>query len=399
MGPESRMLSARTNLRLAAVLVSLGLAALFGKASAGAPADKGTEAPANRPAPAPHGSRLPFDIVVPTPHGITAIVDTAPARNMLALLKGGADAPAALRSLKSSAGLAQALRQQGLNPDDFFGRLVAAAAGTPDPLLASYSAKADSLHVLLDELDKEGGTLVEVEAQRIASLLPKEPAVTAQLALVPFFSVAGFADVMSVREGDRLTLVAELSRIAGEGLGSDPPREILLKVIRSASAEAWLQLFDFHFRKPPIWPEQRDANFETLLARTIAEGPATLFLFPDEFFPISGLFEAPIAVAFAKWNRAVEALADPKKKESERNDIVTEASRGDFWGRYTAIVGAEIAEVMIHEAGREQYLRALSAGPRAVATLYLTVTKGKKTPTFGKSARKELERTAPTPRP
>ncbi|MEO6323236.1 MAG: hypothetical protein ABIT01_07120 [Thermoanaerobaculia bacterium] len=334
----------------------------------------------------------PFELGAQTPHHILARVDTAPARAILSLLTGGADAPATLKILKASTSVSQALKQEGMNPDDFFGRLVAAAAGTPDALLATYSSKAGAYRAILDALDADGSPLVALEGQRIAGLLPTEPlVVTAELVYVPFFSVAGFADVMTVREGDKSSLFAELPRIAGESLDNAPPRETMLKLIRSASAEGWISLFNFHFRKPPVWPEEKSATFEVLLARTVAEGPATLFLFPDEFFPITALFEEPILRSFARWNHAVDGLVDPKKKESERSDIVAEASRGDFWGRYTAIVGAQMAETLIRQVGRGEYLKALAAGPRAVATLYLTATKGTKVPTFGKTARKELE--------
>ena len=333
----------------------------------------------------------PFDGDARSPHHITARVDTAPARGVLSLLAGGADAPATLRRLKASSTLAQALRQEGLNPEDFFGRLVAAAAGSPDPLLATYSDKSVAFRAVLDALDAEGGPLVMLEAQRIAALLPQSPVLTAEVVFVPFFSVAGFADVMTVREGEKFSLLAEIPRIAGESLATAPPRETMLKLIRSSSAEGWLALFNANFRKPPVWPNEKSTTFESLLARTVAEGPATLFLFPDEFFPIAILFEEPIQRSFARWNRAVDGLVDPKKKESEKSDILAEASRGDFWGRYSAIVGAHMVETLIRQVGREEYLKALAAGPRAVATLYMTATKGTKGPSFGKAARKELE--------
>ncbi len=178
-------------------------------------------------------------------------------------------------------------------------------------------------------------------------------------------------------------------------LAAPTARETVLKVLRAASAEAWQVLFDAHFRKGPAWIEEKTPGFETLLLRTAAEGPATLFLFPDEFFPLSALLDEPIARAFNRWNRAVERLQDPKLKESEKGDVVSDLSRGDFWNRSTAIVGAQIVDALVRTVGRDEYLKALAAGPRSVATLYLQASKGTKLPAFGKAAKKFLEARPP----
>jgi hypothetical protein len=391
--PSTRVRDGRARL-LFAVRAFLLVSLIAGKAPrlCASPASLAEAAEEVVAAKTPARQERPFDRDARSPHRITARVDTAPARGVLSLLTGGADAPAALRNLRASSTLVQALRQEGLNPEDFFGRLVAAAAGSPDPLLATYSDKSAAFRAVLDAFDAQGGPFVALEAQRIGALLPPSPVLTAELVYIPFFSVARFADVMTVREGEKFSLLAELPRIAGESLATAPPRETMLKLIRSSSAEGWLALFNANFRKPPVWPDEKGATFESLLGRTVAEGPATLFLFPDEFFPIAALFEEPILRSYARWNRAVDGLVDPKKKESERSDILAEASHGDFWGRYTAIVGAHMTETIIGRVGREEYLKALAAGSRSVATLYMTVTKGTKLPSFGKTARKELER-------
>jgi hypothetical protein len=136
-------------------------------------------------------------------------------------------------------------------------------------------------------------------------------------------------------------------------------------------------------------------DVDALLARTAAEGPATLFLIPDEFFPISAVLGDPIARSWVRWNRAVDGLLDPKKKESEKRDILAESTRGEFWGRHAAIVGAQMTDALLRIAGRDAYLKALEAGPRSVATLYMTAAKGTGLPEFGKPARKVLEARPP----
>jgi len=170
------------------------------------------------------------------------------------------------------------------------------------------------------------------------------------------------------------------------------PREVLLKLLRGASAEAWRTLFDANVRRAPAWPGSEKAlDFDTLLARTVAEGPGTLFLVPDEFFPLSPLLEEPIARDFGRWNKAAEILLEGTLKDAQRQDLFQNAGRGDFWQRYPAIVGAQMTDGLLRLAGREKFLAALAAGPRAVAALYVAATKGKGYPEFSKPVKKALE--------
>ena len=340
--------------------------------------------------PAAQAAGPPFDLAAPTPHRLSFTIDTAPARDVLALLAGAPNAPATLRRLKASANAAAAIRAEGLSPDDFYGRLVSTVAGTPDPLLSTFVAKSPYFSKVLDALETEGLPAAGLMGRRIASLLPATTPITATIVLVPFFGVGGFAEVSGTRDGERLVLSADLPRLTGD-LGSAPmPREMLLKMLRAAAAEGWRTLFDAHVRKAPAWPDERAADFDTLLARTAAEGPPTLFLIPDDFFPIVPLLEEPILRAYTRWNRAADVLVEGKKKDSERQDLFASASKGDFWNRYPAIVGVQITDALLRFAGRERYLSALEAGPRAVLLLYLGVMKGKHVPELSKAARKAL---------
>ena len=305
------------------------------------------------------------------------------------------DATATLRRLRSSANASAAIRAEGLFPDDFYGRLVSTIAGTPDPLLSTFIAKSPYFARVLDTLETEGRPAADLQGRRIASLLPTRTPITATIVLVPFFGVSGFAEVSGARDGETLVLSADLPRLTGD-LGSAPmPREMLLKMLRAAAAEAWRSLFEAHVRRAPAWRDEGANDLDTLVARTAAEGPPTLFLIPDDFFPIVPLLDEPIARAYARWNRAADVLAEGKRKDSERQDLFATAAKGDFWSRYPSIVGAQITDALLRFAGREKYLAALEAGPRAVLALYIDVTKGKHQPEFSKSARKALDARAP----
>ena len=361
---------------LAAFVVGLAFRAFAASASA----------PASARVPGP-----PFDLAASTPHRLSFTIDTAPARDVIALLSGAPDAPATLRRLRASANATAAVRAEGLSPDDFYGRLVATIAGTPDPLLGTFIAKIPYFSRVLDALETEGRPAADIQGRRIASLLPTGTPVTATIVLVPFFQVSGFSEVVAVRDGGTLVLAADLPRLTGD-LGSAPmPREMTLKMLRAAAAEAWRALFEAHVRKTPAWPDERAFDFDTLVARTVAEGPPTLFLIPDDFFPIVPLLEEPIARAYSRWNRAADVLIDGKRKLSDRQEIFSYAAKGDFWTRYPAIVGAQMTDALLIFAGRERYLTALEAGPRAVISLYLGVTKGKRVPELSKATRKALE--------
>ncbi len=334
----------------------------------------------------------PFDLAARTPHEIVFTIDAAPARDVLGLLTGAPEPTAALRRLKASSHATLAIRAQNLSPDDYYGRLVAAVAGTPDPLFSSFSGRGPYFASLLDELEREGPALASVEAKRVGSILPAETPVKAHVVLVPFFAISGFAEIVAARGDGEIVLAADLPRLAGDVATSPAPREVLLKLLRGAAAETWRTLFDAHVRKAPAWPEGEKAlDFDTLLARTVAEGPGTLFFVPDEFFPLSPLLEEPIARNFSRWNRSAEILLEGKLKETQRQDLFRSAGKGDFWQRYPAIVGAQMTDGLLRVAGREKFLAALAAGPRAVAALYVSATKGKGYPEFSKAVRKALE--------
>jgi hypothetical protein len=333
-----------------------------------------------------------FDAGAKTPHEITFTIDTAPARDVLGLLTGAPGPSAALARLKASAHATQAIRAEELSPDDYYGKLVASVAGTPDPLFSSFKGRGPYFASLLDEMEGFGGPAAVLEARRIASILPTGTPAKSRIVLVPFFAISGFAEIVAMRGDGEIVLAADLSRLVGDVATAPPPREILLKLLRGASAEAWRALFEAYVRKAPAWPESEKAlDFDTLLARTVAEGPGTLFLVPDEFFPLSPLLEEPIARNFGRWNRAAEILLEGKAKEPQRQDLFQTAGKGDFWQRYPAIVGAQMTDGLLRLAGREKFLAALASGPRAVAELYVSATKGKGYPELGKPARKALE--------
>ena len=380
MAPESRR-----GARLIPFLLASALALPSGRGGAAPPKPGSPEQKLASTLP-------PFDPSATTPHSITLQIDTAPARGILALLNGAPGASATLQRLKVSPAALAAVKSESLSPDDYFGRLVGAAAGTPDPTFSSYNNRAPFFSALLDAMEKDGPGVGEPLGRRIASLLPVSRPVSASVVIVPFLGLSGFAEVTAVREGGTLYLVAELPRITGDALEAPTTRESFLKVLREVSSVCWRTLFEANFKKPPAWPDEKTPDFDALLARAVAEGPATLFLIPDDFFPVSSLFAEPVARAFRRWERAVEEITDPKAKELRRNDILAESTRGDFWARSAAIVGAQMTDAAIRLAGRDAYLMALDAGPRSVATLYITASKGTGLPDLGKPARKELDR-------
>ena len=346
------------------------------------------------PAP-PAAAGPPVDLSRPVVHNVTMSIDVGPARDVLTLLAGRPDAPEALKRLRASRAFQQALSRGGRNPDDVLGRLVSVAAGAPDPLLSGYASRSATFSKLLDALETDGTTAALVEARRIAALLPASTPVTARLRVVPLFSLAGFDDVIAESDGETTWLFADLPRLAPEGVVDIVPREVVLTLLRMAAAESWRRLFA-PFRVPPAWPEEKDSSFDALLARTVAEGPPTMFLFPDEFFPLGTMFEEPIQRSFDRWNAAAETLLDPKAKEEARRETLAAATlRGEFWSRHSSVVGVKMTETLLRRAGPEKYLAALAAGPRAVFTLYLEVTRKTKEPALGKAARKVLE--APPP--
>lgn len=351
-------------------------------------------APAAGPAPPP-GHGPPIDVSRPPVHDVSLSVDVGPARDVLTLLTGGSEAPAALRRLRASRPFEIAMSRAGGNPEDLLGRLVSVAAGTPDPLLSGYARREKAFTRVLDALETDGTRLAMVQARRIAGLLPASPRVTARLKVVPLFGLGSFADVVVEGDGETTWLFADLPGLVPDGTVEFIPRETVLSLLRTSAAEAWKRLFA-PFRAAPAWPAEDAPAFDALLALTVAEGPATMFLFADEFFPLATMFEEPIGRSFERWNAAAETLLDPKANEEARRAALAGATgRADFWGRHAAVVGAKWTETLLLRAGSTRYLEALAAGPRAVALLYAEVTRKTKEPGFGKAARRALESPPP----
>jgi hypothetical protein len=318
-------------------------------------------------------------------------VEVGPARDVLSLLAAKPDAGEALKRLKASRAFSVALSRDGGNPEDVLGRLVSVAAGAPDPLLSGYARRAETFARVLDALEVDGTRGAIVEARRIAALLPRSKRVTARLRVVPLLGLAGFDEVAAESDGETTWLFVDLPRLVPEGGADVVPREAVLSLLRAAASKSWKLLFA-PFRVPPAWPAEEGSSFDALLERTVAEGPATLFLFPDEFFPLGAMFEEPVKRSFARWNAAAEKLLDPESKEAARREVLASAtSPGDFWSRHAAVVGVKLTEVLLQRAGEARALEAFAAGPRAVARLYLEVTAKTKEPAFGKTARKALE--------
>jgi hypothetical protein len=384
--------------RRAAVLAAPALLAALlapGFLDAAPPPTKSAAAKATEFAPA-------FDVDAPTPHRIAFSIDTSPARDVIALLSGAPDAPSTLKRLKAYRSVDLALKQEAMSPDDFFGRLVGHVAGTPDPLLETWSRASQRSLALLDVLAADAPEMGALGARRVASLLPTTTPVAARLVLVPFYSTAGFAEVVSVRDEDAVYLIADIPRLGGDPASPAAAREVMVSMLRAVFAQAWRALFDATFKKPPVWPDERTPDFDSLLSRTVSDGPATLFLFPDEFSPIGTLLEEPIARSFERWNRAVEVVTDPKKKEDEKRNAIAEPTKGEFWRRYASIVGAAMTDTLLRRVGREAFLAALAKGPRAVAALYVAECgKHAKLPPLAPAAKKALEKPAgaPTPAP
>ena len=219
-------------------------------------------AQATTPRPVSHAPGPPFDLAAPTPHRLSFTIDTAPARDVLALLGGAPDAPATLRRLKASANATAAIRAEGLSPDDFYGRLVSTIAGTPDPLLSTFIAKIPYFTRVLDAIETDGtpGGRPGRPAHRVAPARRRRPS-RRRSSSCPSSASPASPRSSTVRDGDRLVLSADLPRLTGDLASAPMPREVVLKLLRAASAEGWRFLFDAHVRKAPAWPDERAARF------------------------------------------------------------------------------------------------------------------------------------------
>ena len=332
----------------------------------------------------------PLKLTDRTPHDLAMRVETTLARDLVTVLEGGTEAPEALRRLRASPIVGKALEAEKNSPEQFFGRLVGATAGVTDRIFTPLAASTGPLRALLDAFDVDGKPAASILGKRIALLLPPEPALKVRMTVVPFFGISAFREIVPVRDGDDLWLFADLALVLEGGATPSPKRETILKSLRGAAAEGWRALFDAGGRGKG-WEEPKAPGFTALLRQTVLEGPLTLFLVPDDFFPLDVVLAEPIARAFDRWNRAVALLTDPKRGDRDRAAVLVEGRRGEFWGRFPAVAGLQMSDALLRLAGREAFLAALAAGPREVASLYVAATKKERLPQIGREARRELE--------
>jgi hypothetical protein len=354
-------------------------------------------AAATTPIPAGGPPFVPGDQPV---HEISMTVDTAPGRDLLVVLAGGPDAPPALRRLRACRPVLRAIEAEGLSVDQFFGRAVAVAAGTPDRVFSPVKAAPGGVREVLAAFDEDGPAAARTLGRRTALLLPAAPIRKTRVTIVPFFGLSSFREMTAIRDADDLWVIADLSLQGSEREAQ--PREEVLKIVRGAAAETWRLLFDGGSGRPG-WDPPRDP-FVTLLRQTVLDGTAMLFLVPDEFFPLDLVLSDPIVKSFERWNGAVRALTDPKRPEQERKEILAQAARGDFWSRYPGVVGIAIVDGLLRRSGRDAFVSALGSGPLAVAELYARISKDGRLPSLGKEARRELDARlrgagSPVPRP
>ncbi len=337
--------------------------------------------------------QAPFDIKTPVAHQISMSFDPVPARDFLSVLSGSQEAPQALRRLRGSMALSLALETEKVSADQFFGRLAAAAAGSPEPAFQSVASRRALYSEWIDALEREAVLLARGTGLRIASLLPAHTRITSQLRVVPVFGLARFGEVETLSDDDDLYFIVDLERLVRENQDPAKAREALLRVLRTSAASAWRTLFEKHHGKDPAWSGMDPLSFDAYLSRTVLDGTSSIFLFPDEFFPLASLLEEPVNRSFERWNLTAEVLLDPKKTEKEKQGAFERIRSDDLWGRFTGVVGAQMCDALLRKVGRAAYLDALEKGPRAVAMLYLSAFKGSKMPAFSKTVRKELEKT------
>src|SRR5512140_1457889 len=201
-------------------------------------------------------------------HEISMTVDTAPGRDLLVVLAGGPDAPPALRRLRASRPVLRVIEAAGLSVDQFFGRAVAVAAGTPDRVFSPIQAAPGGVRAILAAFDEDGPAAARTLGRRAALLVPAVPIRKIRVTIVPFFGLSSFREMTAFRDADDLWIIADLSLQWNER--GALPRETVLKVVRGAAAEAWRSLFDGGAGRSG-WDSPRDP-FATLLRQTVLDG-------------------------------------------------------------------------------------------------------------------------------
>ncbi len=210
-------------------------------------------------------------------------------------------------------------------------------------------------------------------SERARSLLPAEAAVSVTTPIDLTFGLAGRADLLVIPapEGGNAVVVVDLARALSD-VESSPPAEQIKHLSRLIAAEAFRRAWTAYRAGAPAW-QTHDAALGQLepLLRVVAEaGPAGLYAFDENFFPLSVWLKEPMKSSIDEMNQVAERLVSAEGDLDQRVEIAAAIRKPEFAAQVGASSGAFLSDGIIQVLGLDAFRAALAGGPRAFFEAY-----------------------------
>ncbi len=334
-----------------------------------------SRAPASGP-PGSDSARAPFD-APPVAHSSVGIrLDLEAARQILIFLaRPGYDKRAAA-ILETVPGVRAAIRESNRPAAVFEHDLAAAFDDRARTAVFDFQRIRENRGRWDDLLKMIAARQAELEqnaSARALSLLPAQAAVSVTTPIDLTFGLAGRADLLVVpaSEGGNAVIVVDLARALSD-VESSPPAEQIKHLSRLIAGEAFRRAWAAYRAVTPAW-QTHDAALGQLdpLLRVVAEaGPAGLYSFDENFFPLSVWLKEPMKSSIDEMNQVAERLVSAEGDLDQRVEIAAAIRKPEFAAQVGASSGAFLSDGIIQVLGLDAFRAALAGGPRAFFEAY-----------------------------
>lgn len=336
----------------------------------------GCAAASSPPGPASGGARAPYDNPPVGSDRVEVPLDLAAARGILAVLSRPAFDVAAAGSLQSLPAVQAAIRGSGRPPEVFERDLAAAFDEQARVTLFDFRKVRDERarwEGLLATIQSNESELTKLASNRARALLPADHPVSIRVPIDLTFGLAGLADhiVIPPAEAGGGAVVIDLSRALSDVEGS-PPAEQIKHLSRLMAGQAFRQAWRTYRAESPAWRAHEAAlgQLEPLLRAVAEAGPAGLYAFDENFFPLSVWLKEPMKSSIDDVNRIADHLVSTEGDLDARVELAAAIRRPEFAVQVAGPAGAFLSDGIIQTSGMEAYRAALSGGPRAFFESY-----------------------------
>ena len=328
-------------------------------------------------------AHAPYDSPSVARDTITISLDLQAARQILAFLSRPGFDPAGAKALETLPAVRAAIQDSNRPPDVFEHDLAAAFDERARTAVFDFQkiredrGRWEELLSTISTREAEFEGLASVRAQ---ALLPPDRTVSVAVPIDLSFGLSGRADhlVMPASGADERVLVIDLARALSD-VASSPAAEQIKHLSRLVAGEAFRRAWAAYRSGSPVW-QTHDGTLGQLepLLRVVAEaGPAGLYAFDENFFPLSVWLKEPMKTSIDELNRVADRLVSAEGDLDARVGLAAAIRRPEFAVQVAGTAGAFLADGIIQGLGLDAFRAALAGGPRAFFEAYDSASKQK----------------------